>query len=111
MNYLYYDETKSDYLIWREGSGGTVEIYDLHVSGEHRREGRGRVLVDLLLDRYKPKDCHLVFAITRQENFVAQQFYESMRFRVVAVLRDFYRSDDGKRSVAIMYGRDIGSQA
>lgn len=100
----------SNYLDWREGSGGTVEIFDIVVNSQ-RRVGIGRRMVYQL---YKdmPKDTKLVWAITRAENFIAQRFYEELRFRVVAVLRSFYKDDAGKETVdAIMYGRDIGSQS
>jgi ribosomal protein S18 acetylase RimI-like enzyme len=99
-----------DYLVWREGSGGTVEILDIAV-GSGRRQGRGRRLVGLLAD--KVPEGTLIWAITRADNAVAQQFYESLRFRVVGVLRSFYTTDlTAKDSVdAIMYGRNTGSQA
>jgi ribosomal protein S18 acetylase RimI-like enzyme len=94
-----------DFLIWRPGSGGTIEIFELQVNSERRR-GRGRALVSQLLKLKISKEVKLVWAITRTENFIAQQFYEGMGFRIVAVLRNFYK--DGHHTVdAIMYGRDI----
>lgn len=104
-------EDKRDYLAWREGSGYplTVELYNISV-GSERRKGKGRKLVNLLLGSI-PKETKLVFAITRATNFIAQRFYEEMRFRVVAVLRHFYQDGPEQTVDAIMYGRDIGSQA
>lgn len=100
-----------DFLDYRDGSGGTVEIYDIQVCSERRR-GKGRRLVYTLYKRIKP-EVKLVWAITRTDNLIAQQFYEELRFRVVAVLRDFYKDESKPNGTAdaIMFGRDIGSQA
>lgn len=96
------------YLLWREGSGKTVEIYNIVVETD-RRTGIGRCLFGMLLKQVH-KDYKLIYAITRAENFIAQEFYEALKFRVVAPLRHFYQ--DGERTVdAIMYGYDIGSLA
>lgn len=97
------------HLDYRKGSGNTVEIYDIEICNSHRRQRRGRTLVDLLLDKYLPPGTNMVFAITRPENVVAQQFYSELRFRVIGVLWDFY--DRKGRADAIMYGRHPGSQA
>lgn len=99
----------NDYLMYRSGSGNTVEIYDILVTSE-RRKGKGRQLVNLLLTKYMPAGCTKVWAITRASNFIAHQFYEELGFRVLAPLRDFYglKDSEGKDTVdAIMYGRDL----
>lgn len=96
----------SDFLLWREGSGGTIEIFDLAVNRE-RRQGRGRALVHALQVWAEANGVKRLWAITKADNFVAQQFYEELRFRSVP-LRDFY----GEGGIdAVMYIRDVGSQA
>ncbi len=102
-------EDPRDFLVWRAGSGNTVEIYDIAV-GSDRRRGKGTALLSKLLAIIGP-DPRCVFAITRATNFVAQQFYERRRFRVVGVLRHFYQDGPEQTADAIMYGRDIGSLA
>lgn len=103
MNRIELDGDKRDYLIWREGSGNTVEIFDIAV-GSERGQGKGRRLMELLF-RKLSYDTR-VFAITRADNLIAQQFYEKLRFDVVGVLRRFY---SGEPEVdAIMYGRSAG---
>lgn len=96
-----------DYLDWRQGSGNTVEIYDIAVRSA-RKCGRGRKMVYDLLDNHLPSETVLVWAITRIDNIIAKQFYEELRFRVVATLWNFYR-DSGVRNIcdAVMYGKDI----
>lgn len=98
-----------DYLVWREGSGDTIEIYDIAVASERRRTGIGRQLVGMLLKDYVPPGVRLVWAVTRYTNLIAQEFYEALGFRVVAVLRNFYKDEpDGKNVAdAIMFGLDI----
>ena len=100
-----------DYVIWRNGSGGTIEILDIAVQSE-RGVGRGRMLMEKLFAVINDnrKDNPLVFAITRSSYPIAQQFYEHLGFRVVGVLRDFYTLSEGggdgiMRVDAIMYGR------
>lgn len=93
-----------DYLMWRKGSGNTVEIYDIAVYSE-RRNGNGRLLVNYLID-HLPPGTRTLWAITKADNFIAQQFYESLNFRVIGTLRSFYQ-DSGNTVDAIMYGRDI----
>lgn len=96
-----------DHLDWRPGSGGTVEVYDIVVSSV-RRCGQGHKLINRLIDEVcHPNGVTRLWAITRAGNFVAQQFYEALRFRSVP-LRDFY----GEGGVdAVMYIRDLESKA
>ena len=101
-------EDSRDFLVYRSGSGDTIEIYDIQV-GSYRREGIGRRLVHSLVEQV-PKHINLVYAITRAENIIAKQFYEGIGFRIVGVLVDFYgvKTEDGKDCVdAIMYGFNI----
>lgn len=112
MKYIYLNGGK-DYLSFREGSGGTVEIFDIAVNSE-RRKGVGKKLVNILLNQLdkeadKPPT---VFAVCRSTNKIAHLFYEAVGFRIVANLFDFYkdgvRSDDDRGCVdAVMYGYDI----
>lgn len=95
-------EDACDFLDYREGSGGTVEIFDI-VVGSERGIGRGRRLVQLLIDRVKDQS-KLVFAITRNSNAIARLFYRKIGFRRIGTLRSFY-PDTGED--AVMYGRDI----
>lgn len=101
--------TPAGRLIWREGSGCTVEIYDIEVDSAYRRKGIGKKLVAQLVNNHVPPGCQLVYAITRTTNLIAQEFYEGVGFRVIAVLRNFYKDEFGERNVAdaIMFGIDI----
>ena len=92
-----------DFLDYREGSGGSVEIFDLQV-GSDRRKGIGRQLVERLCGGLQP-DIR-VWAITRATNEIAQIFYERCKFTMACPLRRFYSEDNGVD--AIMYIRRAG---
>ena len=100
MTIIFLDDDHQDFLIWRDGSGGTVEIFNIHV-GSERRRGKGRHLVEALFREVG--EGKLIWAVTRADNCIAQEFYEALRFRVLGVLREFY----GARAVvdAVVYGR------
>lgn len=84
-------EDKMDYVIYREGSGKTIEIFDIAVYS-HRGVGRGTALFQELLKETRAKR---VFAITRTENKEAQHFYEKNGF-IGHDLPRFYSDGDAK---------------
>lgn len=107
MGHISLNDDK-DFLEYRNGSGRTIEITDIAVTTE-RRTGIGRRLVHELIDRSKRSNVNLIWAITRDENLIAQEFYEALGFRVVGVLRNFYQDEGQARNCvdAIMYGYDL----
>lgn len=78
-----------DHLDYREGSGGTIEIYDIAVMSE-RSKGIGSELIRLLQER---TSTHLIFALTRGSNHQARAFYRKNGFIEVR-LPDFYSDED-----------------
>jgi len=101
-------DSPKDFLTYREGSGNTVEIFDIQV-GTKRGRGRGRKLVDTLLKKLahppihgRPLPIPMVFAITRHNNRIAREFYTAVGFRFVGFLHHFY----GVGNDAVMYGID-----
>lgn len=101
-------DDKRDFLVWRQGSGHTVEIFDIAV-GSERRQGKGRKLVNILIGEQLPEGTRLVWAICRSDNLIGMLFYEEMGFHVVGALRSFYRDQPGlvKGVDAHMWGRNI----
>lgn len=99
-------------LVYRIAPGATCEIVDIEVESEYRGLGIGRKLLEMLFrtlhDRAPGPDgkVETVYAITRHDNEIAQEFYEATKFRVVGVLRRFY-SPHRAGVDAIMYGRKI----
>jgi ribosomal protein S18 acetylase RimI-like enzyme len=100
---IVLDEDPRDYLDWRGGSGGTVEIFDI-VIGSERGVGKGRRLVDLLRQTVSAGNPKLIYAITRDSNSIAKEFYRHLGFRNIAVLHRFY-PDTYENGV--MFGLDI----
>lgn len=107
MGHISLNDGK-DFLEYRDGSGRTIEITDIAVTTE-RRTGIGSRLIHELIDRSKRANVNLIWAITRAENLIAQEFYEALGFRVVGVLRNFYQDEGQARNCvdAIMYGYDL----
>lgn len=91
------------YILYRYGPGRTCEIVDIEVESAHRGKGVGRKLLERLFKEIDGK-ADSVYAVTRMDNEVAQEFYEHTLFRVVGVLRRFY-STQKYGADAIMYGR------
>lgn len=91
-------------LEWRYCPGSTIEIVDIEVSGDSRRQGIGRWLVERLFEEAEKLGVTCVYAITRYDNLVAQHFYEALLFNVCGVLRRFY-DPDTKGVDAILYAR------
>ncbi len=89
-----------DFLEYRDGSGGTVEIFEIVVRSK-RRTGIGRALVQSLVDTVQGH-THLIFALMRSSNLIAHDFYQGLGMQVIARLPSFYVEED-----AVMYGKHI----
>lgn len=97
------------FMVYRAGSGGSIEIFDIHVESVARRTGVGRLLVDKLIKVCEAEGVKRIYAITRAENRIAQEFYVELNFRPTPLF-DFYgtRTADGHTTIdAIMFVRDL----
>lgn len=81
-----------DYLVWRPGSGGTAEIFDIAVNTE-RQKGVGRDMVEELK---RTTSASRIFAITRASNSGACRFYKKIGFKLCANLPKFYEDEDAE---------------
>jgi|GEM_PF-6766622 len=100
MDVITLDDPR-DFVKYRTGSGGTVEIFDIAV-GTERGIGRGRALIAKLLSQIDAST--LVFALTRGSNTPAHAFYMKVGFRCLGLLTRFY-PDTGED--AVMFGLDV----
>jgi ribosomal protein S18 acetylase RimI-like enzyme len=84
-----------DFITYRQGSGNTVEIFDIQV-GTERGEGKGTRLVQKLVRILKENhpEISLLFAITRENNFIAREFYSSVGFKIISLLPHFYKGEN-----------------
>lgn len=78
-----------DFLVYREGSGGTIEIFEILVQSD-RRVGTGTKLIEQLISENPDKK---IFAFTRYENVNARKFYIKNGFMEIAI-RNFYPDGD-----------------
>lgn len=86
--------TEIDWLDWREGQSGTIEIYDICVNSE-RGKGKGTEMLQQLKAMF-PKSH--IYAFAREENHLASNFYKKNNFTSVCLIPNFYT--DGN---AILY--------
>lgn len=92
----------ASFLEWSIRDDKNIEIVDI-VCGSDRRRGIGTSMVKELMLFAKQEDAVNVFAITRVENEIAQQFYEAVGFECCGILRRFY----GHKSHALMYRKSV----
>jgi ribosomal protein S18 acetylase RimI-like enzyme len=77
-----------DYLVWRQGSGETIEIFDIAVFSK-RGVGAGTKMLQMLVDTVRG-NTSLIWAMTRESNQNAHLFYEKRGFKLLAKLEGFY---------------------
>jgi ribosomal-protein-alanine N-acetyltransferase len=87
------DDVPVGYLLWL--SGEPVYVAELVVALPHRREGRGRRLLQALFDRL-PAGTAVVLRVAA-ENEDAQRLYRELGFECVETVPDLYESGDGYR--------------
>jgi ribosomal protein S18 acetylase RimI-like enzyme len=90
------------HLEYRYAPGSTCEIVNIEVEAGFRRTGIGHKLLETLLREINDK-VERVYAITRADNEIAQQWYEKHQF-TASPLRRFY-GEFGKVD-AILYVRN-----
>lgn len=90
----------TDYLEYRDASGGTIELYDIAVMSERQR-GIGKQLIQMMLDREKPR---FVYGFTRISNNIARIFYQKQGYAEILV-PSMYAEED-----AIMVCKSITSE-
>ena len=72
-----------------------IEILDLAVDTSCRRSGAGTAMVDQLLDKLSHQRRTALKVTVRERALPAQQFFRSMGFRAIEVLRDHWEGEDG----------------
>lgn len=97
-------EDPNDYLEFRRGPGGTIEIVDIVVNSE-RGVGKGRTLINNLISWCSRSK--VFYAFTRKSNVIAAQFYKALGFVQVAQITGFYEDPDDKVATALMFLKRI----
>lgn len=69
------------WIMWRYGTGGNVELTDIHTT--ERGKGHGRQLFYVMLDALRADPPYYsVFGFTRVSNEEARAFYAALGFRL-----------------------------
>ncbi len=81
---------------------GDAHILNLCVRFELRRKGRGRIIMDHLLDLARVGGANTMFLEVRSSNLPAIQLYESMGFSQIGVRRGYYPGSEGGEDAIVM---------
>lgn len=72
----------------------TIHVLNFAVHPDARRQGVGRTMVGKLTSKLSPRRRNTIVLEVRETNLIGQQFFRSLGFRAVRVLRDFYNALD-----------------
>lgn len=86
--------------------GEDADIQTIALTPEVRGAGRGRALMDALLDHALAQGVREVFLEVRADNPVARGLYESIGFTVIDVRRRYYQPDNVDALVMRLRMRD-----
>lgn len=68
-----------------------VEIFNIAVLPEFRKQGIGRKLLDAILERAVKAGCRECWLEVRESNLEARRFYEKLNFQNVGRRKNYYR--------------------
>lgn len=68
----------------------TVEIFNIAVSPECRKQGIGRKLFETILERAVERGCAECWLEVRESNLPAREFYEKLGFQNVGRRKNYY---------------------
>ena len=79
-------------LITTELEDCELEIYNIAVSRELRRKGRGKALIVKCLEVGQMSGCSKVWLEVRESNWAAIEFYQKNGFEILYKRKNFYHS-------------------
>ncbi len=83
------DPAGRGYLEWRWAPAYGVEIVNVEVDNDCRRQGVGRSLLGLLAAKLNG-EAKTVYAFSRLDNLIARDWYLGCGFTPAALIRSFY---------------------
>lgn len=98
-----------DYLEFREGSGRTIEIFDIAVRSI-RRKGVGTNLIGQLLYVRTPKETKNIWAFVRSDNEGAIEFYQALGFKISPMISNFYAPGEHARIARLNTSWGLGKE-
>lgn len=85
--------------------GGEGEILRLAILKDYRQKGKGRELLDDLVEAAKEKGARAMTLEVRESNLAARRLYLSAGFREEARRKDYYRAP--REDAIIMWAREL----
>lgn len=79
-----------------------VNILNICVSANSRREGCGRLLLASLLQHARKNAIQKVFLEVRQSNLPAQLLYQSIGFYQAGIRKEYYPAQEGREDALVM---------
>lgn len=79
---------------------GALDIHNLAVHVDFRRQGIARLLLGRVLSQAKAQSVTRVMLEVRKSNLLAQKLYESIGFSTTGIRKGYY-SDDGEDALAM----------
>lgn len=86
-----------------------LELLNLAVLPDVRRQGVARALIGHLIERLPAQHCERMHLVIRETNLAAQLFFRAAGFRAVGLLRDYY-DDVAEDGIAFQYRRPAAGQ-
>lgn len=98
IGYIVREDKKVVAFTLYELHKGKLDILNLAVHPDHRRQGYGRQLVERLIDKLSQQQRHTLRTTCWERNLPAQLFFRALGFRVTEIDRSGYpeagRPDD-----------------
>lgn len=88
-------------------AAGEAEILTIAVSRKMRRQGVGRLLMDMVLQRLHAERAHSLFLEVDEENHGALALYKRLRFEEVGRRPAYYSDADGRKTSALVLKRRL----
>ncbi|MDC9728274.1 MAG: ribosomal protein S18-alanine N-acetyltransferase [Methyloprofundus sp.] len=86
---------------------GEVNILNLCIAADERKQGLGKKFMQHIIEKAKEKKAESVFLEVRPSNTGAIALYESLEFNEIGVREGYYKCEDGTREDAIMMAYTI----
>ena len=87
-----------------------VHLLNVAVAPMHRRKGYGKLLVEYLIELAISERKHLITLEVRRGNEAARQLYQSYRFQLIGVRKNYYESEEEDALVMTLDLVDRGSR-
>lgn len=73
---------------------GRLHLLNLAVASDYRRSGAGERMIKKLIGKLSAERRIRIMVEVRETNLEAQQFFKSLGFKAIAILKDFYENSD-----------------